>query len=98
MAHDVRFTLPERPLGFVDADFAVQKDGAQFGTLKISQGGVVWLPKHGRNHRFVHWSELADFIMKDGREIKKAKKDAAPKKAVVKKAPKKVTAKRITTS
>ncbi len=82
--HDVRFTPPALALGVVDADFVVRKDGKPFGTLKISQGAVVWIPGRGKNHRSVTWTALATFIASEGTVIKKAKKKAAAKKSVKK--------------
>ena len=42
MAHKVTFSVPERPLANVDVEFNVRKDETMLGTLKISQGGIVW--------------------------------------------------------
>ena len=44
MAHDVAFTLPERPLGKVDIEFMVKKNGAVLGKLKVSKGTIDWVP------------------------------------------------------
>ncbi len=41
MAHKVTFAVPERPLAKVDIEFNIRRNGTMFGTLKISQGGVV---------------------------------------------------------
>ena len=41
MAHEVRFSLPERQLGRADAEFNVKRDGQALGRLKISNGSVV---------------------------------------------------------
>ncbi len=43
MAHKVRFSIPERELGKADIEFKVNREGARFGTLKISKGSVVWV-------------------------------------------------------
>ena len=42
MTHKVTFSVPERPLANVDVEFNIRKNGTMFGTLKISQGGIVW--------------------------------------------------------
>jgi hypothetical protein len=60
--HSVKFTLPERPLGNVDAEFFVTKDGQVFGTLKLSQGGVEWLKKHAKKGKKISWTTLAEAI------------------------------------
>ena len=44
MAHQVTFSVPERPLANVDVEFNVRKNETMLGTLKISQGGIVWRP------------------------------------------------------
>jgi hypothetical protein len=45
MAHEIMFTLPTQPLGKVDAQFTINKDGQILGTLKISKGTIDWTPK-----------------------------------------------------
>jgi hypothetical protein len=42
MAHKVSFHIPIQPLGKSDVEFAVEKNGAKLGTLKISNGSIVW--------------------------------------------------------
>jgi hypothetical protein len=66
--HDVKFTLPERPLGKVDAEFAVQKDGELLGTLKVSHGAVVWAPKRKAGKK-LSWSKRAALFEQHGRDI-----------------------------
>jgi len=44
MAHDVSFTIPDRPLGRADVSFEVSRNGAKLGTLKVSMGSIVWFP------------------------------------------------------
>lgn len=46
MAHEIMFTLPNQPLGKVDAQFTVKKDGQILGTLKVQKGrltGRLWI-------------------------------------------------------
>ena len=43
--HDVSFSVPQRPLGRADVEFLIKRDGKVHGTLKISNGSVVWFPK-----------------------------------------------------
>ena len=40
MAHDVRFSIPERALGKADVEFIVKEDGAVLGTLAVSNGSI----------------------------------------------------------
>jgi hypothetical protein len=58
MAHEVTFTVPHRTLGHKDIEFNVRKGGAMFGTLKISQGGVVWRPRNNTYGYFLSWNKL----------------------------------------
>lgn len=58
MAHDVRFSVPERPLANADIEFKVYKDGERFGTLRISKGAVVWYPQDGKLGRKMSWTTL----------------------------------------
>lgn len=65
MGHEISFTLPEQPLGKVDAKFKVHKDGEVLGTLKISKGSLDWTPK-GHEHENPHqlsWTKF-DKIMR----------------------------------
>jgi hypothetical protein len=43
--HNVKFVIPERDLGKADIQFNVKKSNLKFGTLKISKGSIVWIPK-----------------------------------------------------
>jgi hypothetical protein len=61
--HAVTFTLPERELGKADAEFSVKRDGKAFGSLRISNGSIVWVPKnkqYGYKLGWVKFSELAE--------------------------------------
>lgn len=46
MKHDVEFSIPKRELGKADIEFSVKRGGQKFGTLKVSKGSVVWVPKN----------------------------------------------------
>lgn len=45
MANDVQFTVPRRKLGRSDVEFHIKRDGSILGTLKVSNGSLVWFPK-----------------------------------------------------
>jgi hypothetical protein len=66
MAHEIMFTLPNQPLGKVDAQFTIKKDGQVLGTLKISKGTIDWTPRdHAHDNPFrMSWSKF-DGIMRD---------------------------------
>lgn len=42
--HDVSVDMPPRPLQREDVSFTVKRDGATLGTLKVSNGSLVWFP------------------------------------------------------
>lgn len=67
--HTVTFTLPERELGKADAEFVIKRDGKVFGTLKISNGSLVWVPKSrtfGYKLNWVEFGKLAEEHGEDG--------------------------------
>lgn len=66
MAHDVKFTVPERELGKADIEFSVKKNGSKFGTLKVSKGAVVWTPASKQYGYKVSWSMLDDIAQREG--------------------------------
>jgi hypothetical protein len=68
--HTVKFTLPERELGKADAEFRIKRDGKAFGTLKISNGTVVWVPKDASYGYKMNWVDLAELIKENGRHEK----------------------------
>jgi hypothetical protein len=43
--HDVTFEVPQRALGKADVAFRVKENGKTLGTLKISNGSIVWFPR-----------------------------------------------------
>ena len=69
MAHQISFTLPEQPLGKVDAEFIVRKDGELLGTLKISKGTLDWTPKgHGHENPYqISWTNFDKLIRDKGK-------------------------------
>jgi hypothetical protein len=66
VAHNVTFTIPERELGKADIEFHVNKDGQKFGTLKVSKGSLVWLPKDHTYGFKVGWAKLEAFMKENG--------------------------------
>jgi hypothetical protein len=67
MAHKVTFAVPERPLANVDIEFNVRKNEIMLGTLKISQGGIVWRPSPASLGYFLSWHEFDQIAMEHGR-------------------------------
>lgn len=64
--HEVSFTVPERPVGNVDIEFTVQRNGAKLGTLKISKGGLEWVPKDHTYGYHVKWQDFDDLAQTKG--------------------------------
>ena len=54
----VTMTLPPRELKRADAEFKVSRDGKRYGTLKISNGSVVWFPPHTSYGLKLHWPKF----------------------------------------
>ena len=66
MAHNITFSLPERQLGKVDIVFRIRKDGALFGTLRVSKGGVDWFPWKKQLGYGIDWSQLDHLFQTQG--------------------------------
>lgn len=59
--HDVFFTLPERQLGRADAEFRIKRNAQAFGKLRISEGGLEWVPANKQSGIRIGWMELDRF-------------------------------------
>jgi hypothetical protein len=66
--HTVTFNLPERELGKADAEFAVRRDGKAFGSLRISNGSVVWVPKNKQYGYKLDWKVFSELAEANGQE------------------------------
>ncbi len=66
MAHEVRFSIPQRQLGRADIKFKVKIDGDVLGTLKVSQGALVWVPANATLGYKVSWTDFADYAVENG--------------------------------
>jgi hypothetical protein len=67
MAHDVKFHVPERPVGNADIEFRVRKDGVLFGRLKVSRGAIVWLPGNKSKGYRLSWDQVDGLAREHGR-------------------------------
>jgi hypothetical protein len=70
MKHDVKFLIPERNLGRADIEFHVRKSGKKFGTLKVSKGSIVWVPKDNTYGYKVGWDKFDTNMQRDGKREK----------------------------
>ncbi|MGI5220387.1 hypothetical protein [Nocardia sp. CA-290969] len=62
--HEVRLSTNGLLIDRIDLDFDVKIDGKVLGTLKVSEGGLEWRPKHGRRrgkHGTLSWKRFADW-------------------------------------
>ena len=66
MAHNVKFSIPERDLGRSDVEFRVSNGGSKIGTLKVSKGTVVWVPKDNTYGFKIGWKDFDDLLQKHG--------------------------------
>ncbi|WP_153559062.1 hypothetical protein [Roseimaritima sediminicola] len=53
--HDVTVDMPPRPLKRDDVEFVVKRDGVTYGTLKVSNGSLVWFPAGTTNGCKMTW-------------------------------------------
>jgi hypothetical protein len=69
--HDVKFSIPERELGKADIEFKVKKAGKLFGTLRISKGSIVWLPKDTTYGNKIGWKKFDEIMQRQKRSEKR---------------------------
>ncbi len=65
--HEVKFTVPERPLGRADVEFSVKRDGEAIGRLKISNGSIVWVPKNKKYGFKLGWVRFDELMEEHGK-------------------------------
>jgi hypothetical protein len=67
--HNVVFRTPKVEIGKADFIFYVRKRGKMLGRLKVSRGGIVFVPRKGgkRKERKISWAKLAKFTLAEGR-------------------------------
>lgn len=68
MAHKVKFSIPERELGKADIEFHVKSNGQKFGTLKVSKGALVWVPRDHTYGYKIGWSKFDEWIKTSGKK------------------------------
>ncbi len=68
--HKVVFTLPARELGKADVEFKVNRDGSAFGTLKVSNGSIVWVQKDATYGYKMAWKEFDALMLAKGKHEK----------------------------
>ncbi len=59
--HDVFITLPERQLGRADAEFRIKRNSQAYGKLRVSEGGLEWVPANKQSGIRIAWTEFDRF-------------------------------------
>ncbi len=63
-SHNVKFSLPERELGKVDARFYIYEDGKKLGEITISKGSIEYFPASTPKPVAMSWSKF-DKVMRE---------------------------------
>lgn len=64
--HDVKFSVPRRPLANADIEFDVAVSDGKLGTLRVSKGGLVWYPTKGKNGLKLTWTRFGALAVEHG--------------------------------
>jgi hypothetical protein len=54
--------MPEVELLNKDLQISIKADGAAFGTLTISKGGLGWVPSGPSGERHFNWEQFARYV------------------------------------
>ena len=65
--HRVTFTTPRLELGNADIRLKVQRNGKVVGTMKISKGNLVWVPRDAQKGYRIGWPKLDELIQMYGK-------------------------------
>ncbi len=68
--HKVSFNFPDRLLGKSDAIFNVNRGNGKLGTLRVSKGGVHWIPSYGQKGWVMSWRKFDELMVAKGRKKK----------------------------
>lgn len=69
--HSVSLQAPTLSVGKNDVIFSVKGNKQKLGKLKISRGGVEWMPKGNSTFSFhLDWEKLAQIFENDGKKTK----------------------------
>jgi hypothetical protein len=65
--HEVQVKLPKVVVLNTDVEIPVKADGTPMGRLKVSKGGVDWLPSGNSVTRYaLTWEKLTALLMEHG--------------------------------
>ncbi|MEU4313447.1 hypothetical protein [Nocardia sp. NPDC024068] len=59
--HEVRLSTKNLLIAGIDMDFDVKVDDRKLGTMKISRGGLDWVPVGKQSGIPIKWQEFADW-------------------------------------
>jgi hypothetical protein len=63
--HTIDFDIPAGKMGNVDIICHPRSDGKKLGRLKLSKGGVDWVPAgNSVNKRTLTWEKFADLLQR----------------------------------
>jgi hypothetical protein len=58
------------PVGNVDVEFAVRRNGRAFGKVKVSKGSIDWMPANkSKTDHWLGWSEFSGFMADHGHPV-----------------------------
>ncbi|WP_078718162.1 hypothetical protein [Paucidesulfovibrio gracilis] len=64
MAHEVYLKVPKLDVQRADVEFEVSDDEGKIGTLRVSKGSVVWVPKGKHSGGRIRWRNF-DVLMQN---------------------------------
>jgi hypothetical protein len=69
--HEVSLNISQAiPVGNVDIEIAVRRDGRACGKVKISKGAIDWMPANkSRTTYYLDWSEFAKIMADEGHPV-----------------------------
>ena len=69
--HEVSLNISRAiPVGNVDIEVAVRRNGRAFGRVKISKGSIDWMPANkSKTAYYLDWSEFAKLMAQDGHPV-----------------------------
>ncbi len=68
MRHKVTFNIHDWTVPSKDIIFNVKSEGKKFGEIKISRGGVEWVPRSGKKGYTMRWTKFDEVMLTNGRK------------------------------
>jgi hypothetical protein len=69
--HEVSLNISSAiPVGNVDLEIAVRRNGRAYGRVKISKGAIDWMPANkSKTAYYLDWAEFAKLMAEHGRPL-----------------------------